>query len=389
MNRLKKIFLGIVLLLIMGTIILYATGNDYIFKAARLTYLHGEASANIDDYNYFDTRVIKSGAPRMWKYHKNFNKIPLTSTLRKKLKELQSAGFLVVKDGEIITEKYFGDYSDSSLTNSFSMSKTFVTMLLGKAIEEGYIESLKQPITDFLPEYLDDSLAKTCTVGDLSAMTSGLGWVEEYYLPFNETAKSYYGEHLENQLLETKFTTISSENFKYKSGNTGLLGLILSRATGKKLSEYLSEKFWIPLGMESSALWSLDDEGGLEKAFCCVSAHIRDFAKMGQLLLQHGRWDGEQLLDSALVDKMTHPNSLGGKIKNPVYGYGVWTDYNHHPPFYSMVGFLGQRVINIPSENIVIVRTGAKSEKNNVAGTLPGKETYIWVEEVLKMFKNI
>ena len=302
--------------------------------------------------------------------------------------DLKTTGFLVVMGGEIITEKYFDGYSDSSLTNSFSMAKTFVTMLLGKAIEEGYIDSLRQPITDFLPEYVDDSMAKTCTVGDLSAMTSGLEWEEEYYLPLNETAKSYYGEHLEKQLLETKFNTISSETFKYKSGNTGLLGLVVSRATGKSLSDYLSEKFWTPLGMESSALWSLDDEDGLEKAFCCVSAHLRDFAKMGQLLLQHGRWDGRQLLDSAFVDKMTHPNSLNGKIKNPVYGYGIWTDYNHNPPIYAMVGLLGQRVICIPSENIIIVRTGAKSEKNNNTNTIPGVETYVWVNETLKMADN-
>ncbi len=262
-------------------------------------------------------------------------------------------------------------------------------MLLGKAIEEGYIKNLKQPITVFLPEYKNDSLAKTCTIGDLSAMTSGLNWNESYYLPLNETAKSYYGENLEKQMFATNFNSVSGEKFEYKSANTILLGIIISRATKKTLSEYLSEKFWKPLGMETSAPWSLDNENGIEKASCCVAARLRDFAKMGQLLLQNGNWNGTQLLDSTFIDTMTHPNSLNGKIKNPIYGYGVWTDYNNNPPIYAMVGLLGQRVICVPSKKMIIVRTGNKSEKKNIANAIPGTETYIWVEEALKMTENL
>ena len=373
------------LVFLFASILLYTTGNGYIFKAAKLTYLKGEATANIDDYRDFHTRIIKTLSPQLWKYHNDFNTIPLSDILNDRLKELKTAGFLVIKDGKIITEKYFEPYSDNSLTNSFSVAKTFVTMLLGKAIEEGYIESLEQPITDFLPEYEHDSLAKTCTVGDLAAMTSGLKWKEEYYLPFNETTKSYYGENLEHLLLDSHFDTTSGEAFEYKSGNTGLLGIIISRATGKTLAEYLAEKFWIPLGMESDALWSLDKEKGIEKAFCCVAASLRDFAKMGQLLLQNGKWNGKQLLDSTFVQNMIQPNSLNGKIKNPIYGYGLWTDYKHSPPIFAMVGHLGQRIICIPSENIIIVRTGKKSNKIEIQDKIPGTETYTWVEEVLKM----
>ena len=388
-KKIKKLFVAIMSLFILGTIFLFSTGNEYVFRAAKLTYLQGNFTANIDDYKDFDTRIIKtSTTPQLWEYHENFNKKPLTNTLRNKLEELNSSGFLIVKDGKIITEKYFDNYSDTSLTNSFSVAKTFVTMLLGKAIEDGYIKNLEQPITDFLPEYNNDPLAKTCTIGDLSSMTAGYNWNENYYLPLNETTKSYYGRNLENQLLNINFNTISGEKFEYKSGDTGLLALIITRATQRTLSEYLSEKFWKPLGMEASALWSLDNENGLEKGFCCVSVRLRDFAKMGQLLLQNGKWKGKQLLDSAFVAKMTHPNTLNGKNKNPIYGYGIWTDYNFNPQIYSMVGHLGQRVICIPSEKIVIVRTGNKSDKRNQNRTIPGVETYIWVKESLKMTKN-
>ena len=389
MKKIKKLIIVFISFLVISSILLYATGNEYIFKAARLTYLQGNTTANIDDYKDFEARIIENGTPQLWKYHKDFNKKPLTNILRKKLEELNSAGFLIVKDGKIITEKYFGKYTDSSLTNSFSMAKTFVTMLLGKAIEEGYIKSLKQPITDFLPEYNNDSLAKTCTIGDLSAMTAGFNWDENYYLPLNETTKAYYGKNLKKQMFETNFNSESGEKFEYKSANTILLGIIISRATKKTLSEYLSEKFWKPLGMEVSAPWSLDNENGTEKTCCCVAARLRDFAKIGQLLLQNGNWNGTQLLDSTFIDTMTHPNSLNGKIKNPIYGYGVWTDYNNDPPIYSMVGHLGQRIICVPSEKMIIVRTGNKSEKKETDIKIPGTETYTWVEEALKMTKNL
>ncbi len=383
----KRLFLSIFVLILLLIIGLYITGNKYLLRAVKLTYLKGHITANIDDYKDFDTRIIETSTPQLWKYSKNFNKIPLTDVLEEELTELKTAGFLVVKDGEIVTEKYFGKYNENSLTNSFSVAKTFTTMLLGKAIEEGFIKNINQSIVDYLPEYKDDSLAQLCTIGDLSAMTAGYNWNENYYLPINVTTKAYYDNNLNQQILSYNFNTVSGKKYEYKSGSTQLLGIIISRATGKKLSEYLSEKFWKPLGMEVNTPWSLDQKDGMEKAYCCVSARLRDFAKMGQLLLQNGNWKGEQLLDSAFVHLMTTPNTINGTVSNPSYGYGLWTDYKHEPKLYSMVGHLGQKVICIPSKNIVIVRTGNLSHKEHAKGNIPGLETYIMVEEVLKMIE--
>ena len=385
---LKRFFQGLILLFASSVIVLYATGNQYIFRAIKFTYLQGKVTAHIDDYVNFETRLIKNSEPQLWEYHENYNKVPFTNTLLSKLEKLESAGFLIVKDGKILHEKYFNNYSDTSLTNSFSVSKTFVTMLLGKTIEEGYIKSMEQSIVDFLPEFKNDSLANLCTIGDLSAMTAGYDWKEKYYMPLNATTKAYFGRNINEQILGYKFTSISGEKFQYKSGSTQLLGIIISRATGKNLSEYLSEKFWKPMGMEKSAPWSLDNEDGMEKAYCCVSARLRDFAKFGQLLLQNGKWNGKQLLDSAFVYKMVHPNTINGKISNPIYGYGLWTDYNYSPKIYSLVGHLGQKVICIPSKNMVIVRTGNKKENKASKTTIPGSETDIWVDEALKMVKE-
>jgi len=384
-----KLFKRFILLFLVGIVFaimgLYITGNQYLLTAFKLTYLKGQFTANIDDHIDFDTRLIKAGEPQNWKYSKNFNKKPLTDILEKELKRLKSAGFLIVKDGEILTEKYFDNYNETSLTNSFSIAKTFTTMLLGKALEDGYIKSLDQSIVDFLPEFKDDSLAQLCTIGDLSAMTAGYDWNENYYLPINVTTKAYYGKNITEQIFSYGFNSVSSQKFEYKSGVTQLLGTIITRATNKNITDYFSENFWKPMGMEVSAPWTLDQKDGMEKVHCCVSARLRDFAKMGQLLLQNGKWNGIQLLDSSFVHLMKTPNTINGKETNPSYGYGLWVDYNHSPQVYSMVGHLGQRIICIPSKNIVIVRTGNKSEKVHDLGTIPGKETYVWIEETLKM----
>ena len=384
----KRLFIGILILLLIGVVLLFATDNQYVFRGVKLTYLKGEVTANIDDYVDFDLRRINNGTPQPWKLHKDYNKTPLTDTLLKELETLETAGFLIIKDGEIITEHYFNGYSDTSLTNSFSIAKTFTTMLLGKAIEDGYIKSLEQPITDFLPEYNNDSLAKMCTVGNLSSMTDGYDWDENYYFPINPTAKAYYGRDITNQMLSRSFVSKSGQGFDYKSGSTQLLGIIITRATGKKLSEYLSEKFWIPLGMKQNSFWSLDDENGMEKAYCCVHSNVRDYAKMGQLLLQNGNWNGKQLLDSTFVSKMITPNYKAFRSQ-PIYGYGLWMDYEHTPNFYAMVGHLGQKIICIPSENMVIVRMGKLMDRRNLRlGPIPGQETYYWVDEAMKMHKK-
>src|SRR5690606_30606350 len=129
-------------------------------------------------------------------------------------------------------EYYWDDYSATSNTNSFSMSKSVITMLLGKAIEQGYIKSLDQPITDFLPEFKDDEFGKKCTVGHLSAMRSGYDWSEDYYLPLNPTAKAYYGSNIEKQMLSRSFISEPGGDFNYLSGDTQLLAIILQRAVG-------------------------------------------------------------------------------------------------------------------------------------------------------------
>ena len=383
----KRLLIGLAILIGICIVLLYATDNQYIFRGVKLTYLKGHTTANIDDLVDFDSRKIANGEVQEWELSENYNKILLTDTLLKELEAYKSAGFLIIKDGKILNEQYFNGYSDTSLTNSFSVSKTMLTMLLGKAIEDGFIKSLDQSIIDFLPEFIDDSLAKSCTVGDLSSMTAGYDWSESYYLPLNPTAKAYYGRDITEQMLSRSFVKESGKEFEYLSGVTQLLGIVVRRAIDKPLSEYLSEKFWKPLGMRTPAYWALDNPDGMEKAYCCVYSNARDFAKFGQLILQDGKWNGKQLIDSSFVALMKSPN-YGAFLpkEQPIYGYSLWLDYDHEAPFYSLIGHLGQYIAVIPNHNMVIVRVGQTRDRRNTKnGVLPGNDLYYYVDEAVKM----
>jgi len=176
------------------------------------------------------------------------------------------------------------------------MAKTVTTLLIGIAIEEGYIRDLDQEIVDFLPEFKDDPIGKTATIRQLSLMNSGYEWDENYYTPFSPTVELYYGSDVENFVLNGSFSAEPGSFWEYSSASTQLLGIFLLRALQKPaaamtLSEYLSEKIWKPMGMNDDALWHTDNQG-MELTYCCLNTNARNYAKLGLLMLNKGRWNG-------------------------------------------------------------------------------------------------
>ncbi len=368
-------FVGIILFI---SLCLYALGYDYIFKAVRTTYFTGHKTAFIDDYPYFENHMIHKGdSIQEWPVSSEYNKTEATSKLDSLNAELSTAAFLIIKNDSIWFEKYYQDYDTLSKTNSFSMAKTIVTALMYKAIQDGYLENTRQPVADFFPKF-DSRL----TIGDLSSMSSGLDWNENYYNPFASTAKAYFDEDIRKQVLDLKVVEEPGQEFKYLSGNTELLGMVIAKATGKTLSQYLSESFWKPLGMNDDGLWQLDSKTrGMEKAYCCIASNARNFGKFGKLFEHYGEWKGRRLLDSSYIAQATHPRFE----KAPYYGYGFWlSNYKDRHIFY-MRGILGQYVIVIPEDNLVIVRLGEKvlPKKDNHY-----KDFYMYIDEVYKMLNN-
>ena len=391
MKILWKIIKWFIIIICVLILTLYATGNDYIFRGIKLTYLKGEKTANINDYKDFDNNVIMSAAPRVWQQHLDYNQFPLSTNFEKEMNNFGAAAFIIIKDNQILNENYFNGYAQNDITNSFSMAKTFTTMMLGKAIEQGYIKSLDQKITDFISEFKDDKFGAECTIGDLSAMTSGYDWDEDYYFPLNPTAKAYYGDDIVKQMVNRKFVSKPGGHFKYQSSDTQLLGIVIERALkNKSLSQYFQEEFWQPMGMELDAQWSKDNPKGMEKTYCCFNATARDFAKLGQLLLNNGKWYDKQVLDSTFVQKMVLPNNKAFNANEAkIYGYSVWMDYNYKTPFYAMLGHLGQRIIVIPSQKLVVVRTGKTHNDQPQNHPIGDGDVYRLVDEAMRINQKV
>ena len=378
----KKLFRAILIFigfLLFASLILYVAGYGYIFKGISTTYLTGHKTAFIDDHTYFENRVIKnSDSVQEWSLAEEYNEINATKTLDSLNQELETAAFLIIKNDSILFEKYYNGYNSNSRTNSFSMAKSIVTLLMFKAIQDGYLENINQPVSDFFPQF-DSRLS----IGDLSSMASGLNWNENYYNPFASTARAYFGEDIREQVLELEVIEKPGEEFIYLSGNTELLGMVIEKATGQNLSEYLSESFWKPLGMNDDALWQIDSrESGMEKAYCCISSNARNFGKFGKLLINNGKWNGEQLLDSAFIETASEPRFS----ETPYYGYGFWLSDYRDKDIYYMRGILGQYVIVIPEDDLVIVRLGRKLIRKK--DDKHYQDFYMYIDETYKMLDH-
>lgn len=375
----KKFFLAILVILALGIIGLIITGHGYILTAISRTYLVGNVTANINDHKQFDTRIIETSQTQVWRKAQNYP-VALPEKLEAYLANNHAAAFVVIHNGELVSENYFKDYTKDSKTNSFSMAKTVLTLMLGKAIEEGYIKSLSQPLVDFIPEFKSDAYGNSATIGSLSTMTSGYDWDEHYYSPFSPTVELLYGDDVEEFLLERKFSSKPEEVFYYSSASTQLLAIALDRALKAKnsdwtLSKYLSEKFWKPLGMNANGLWHLDGEG-MELAYCCINTNARNYAKLGQMMLQNGQWNGETLLDPSFIQLITEP------YKASNYGYSTWLNKSFEPNYYAFNGHLGQRIIVIPKYELVLVRLGEKTPPDSIET----EETF-YIQQVIEQLK--
>ena len=353
------------MLIVIGALVLliYIFNIDYIFKGVRTIYLTGNNTAFISDYEYFDNREIKSANPQPWALHKQYNTIDESDELEELNYERKTKSFLVIKNDSILFEKYYDGHKQTDISNSFSVAKSIVTSMMGKAIMEGKIKSLDQPVSDFFEEY-KNGLASELTVGDLASMSSGMKWNEKYYSVINITSESYFTDDLRSVILGQEIENKPGKGFRYSSGDTQLLAMIIEKATGTSLSNYLSQKFWDPMGAENLALWQIDsEESGMEKAYCCIAATARDFARFGKLYIDKGKWGDTEILDSSFVELSLNPVF----DDSPFYGYGWWLYEYEGKKVFTMNGHRGQFVISFPDENIIIVRQGDFNNKGRVS----------------------
>jgi CubicO group peptidase (beta-lactamase class C family) len=240
-------------------------------------------------------------------------------------------------------------------------------------------------VIDFIPE-LSGEFAPMLTVGDLASMASGQKWEEAYYSPFSVTTAAYFVEDLGKVILEQPINEIPGKNYEYKSGTTQLLGMVILKATGKSLTDYLYDSFWNPMGAEHESLWQLDsNEKGIEKAYCCIASNARDFARMAKLYKNHGKWNGKVLLDSIFIAKSLKPRFE----KSPEYGYSWWLKNYKGEEVFMNRGHLGQYVITFPKENLIFVRLGhSKGPKGNTRDPFT-PDIYRYMDLALELNSNL
>ena len=318
--------------------------------------------ANIDDYKIFSNRMVKAASPgQPWSMFSVQNPGPSAAT-QKQLDELKTTALLMLDHGAISYERYSNGGGADEISGSFSMAKSILGLLTGFAIQDHAIQSINDPISKYFPAWSEAPQGEV-TIKQLLQMTSGLNWNESYSNPFSVTTEAYYGEDLFITSLKQKLILDPGTYFQYQSGTAQLLGFIVSSTTNKTLSQYASEKLWIPLGAEKDALWSLDHDEGMEKAYCCFNARARDFARLGQFVLQGGQWNGKQLLDADFVRDMIKPHGVADETKLPTnyYGYQWWIYQSTQGPIPYARGILGQYIIVIPQKARVIVRLGEKA----------------------------
>jgi CubicO group peptidase (beta-lactamase class C family) len=355
----KKFFkrLGLTLLCLIAILValIFISGKGYLFKAAWYY------TADVDDYKIFDNNTVQSGNAQPWAKAADYQKIIYPDELNKNLDSFKTIAIAVIRSDSLLFEKYWPGYNDSSKTASFSVAKSITSLLVGAALKEGKIKSIEQPVSDFLPEFKEGMKAKL-KIKHLLTMSSGSNWDESYSNPLSVTTEAYYGKDLYKTATSVKIVKEPGTYHEYLSGNTQLLGLIVEKATGKSLSDYASEKIWKPVGAEHSVLWSTDKKDGHEKAFCCFNSNARDFARIGQLMLDSGKWKGTAIIDTGYWKASITPCMIKDEYGMPsnYYGYQWWILPEHQDIFYAW-GILGQYVVVIPSKKMVIVRLGEES----------------------------
>lgn len=347
-----------------------------LFLAGSMLLLGGCTVGRFFVYNFADTRDHQkfasrslAASPQPYQYAvASPERGPKTAAVGDKevdfdtfLEDHATVAFLIIHRDTIKYERYFKGYDASRIHTSFSMTKSVMSMLVGCAIKDGFIASVDQPVTDFIPELRANGFDQV-TLEHVLQMTSGLDFKESYADPFGTAARYYYGRRMYHYLERMKLKRAPGERFEYVSGNSQLLGFILERALRAKgdqrtITQYLQDRLWTPLGMEHPSSWSIDRKnGGIEKTFCCINAPARDFAKLGSLYLHKGAWRGQQLIPAEWVTKSTAVDTSNGSAAR--YQYQWWLPSQEGD--FMAQGILGQFIYVDPARELVIVRLGRK-----------------------------
>ena len=373
MSRLVRVLIGSSIVL--GALCLVVYLSDPLFWKRLLTF---PGSGSVTEVQWYQPSEVVAGPERedltsSDAEHRSISQQALDAAVEYGT-QTHSVALLVWHQGSLQLEHYWPGYDRHSRTDSGAMHATVLALLYGAALEEGVIRSLDEPAATYLPEWRNDAHARI-RIRDLLQMSSGLKHQAVSRNPWNQGLRLFLGSDITTRALRAPVSVEPGKRFEYNNVDAEILGIILQRASGKRYARYLSERMWNRLGVGEAAVW-LDREGGMAHTFCCLQTTARGWLAVGQSILDLGQVAGEQVVPAAWVLEM-----LKGSGTNPNFGLQIWLgnegagerrDNGAGPvrakqsePFVARdIAFLGgaggQRVYIIPSQQLIIVRTGAR-----------------------------
>ncbi len=343
----------------------------------------------LEDHEKFPVRLLESDPARVFNFYESprtLTAVDLEEVLRAYnshpdvrrtlsaggesfdsfVEERNTIAFIIIQNDSIIYERYFGGYSRNSEVSSFSLTKSVLSMLVGCALADGYIGSVHDTVCQYVPELKPNGFDRV-TIRHLLQMTSGININEVFHNPFRGPLDLYYGDDLYASLLRAEVVDEPGTSHDYRSGDSQLLGLVLDRALGEQtITGYMQEKLWGPLGMEHGGSWMVDnEENGLERTFCCLSATPLDFARLGRLYLHGGNWNGQQLVPEWWVEESLKTDTLEGSDPHFQYHWRVYDNY------FFAYGYGGQMLYVEPEQNLIMVRMGTPRRRLNWKAFMP------------------
>lgn len=378
----RRIVVGLV-----AIVVAWLIGASIVHSPLYVWRVLSHGTSEVSDYlDYFPlSRLTASAAPFTFlpapddeRVRAVFGSAFGTDDLDALLSDAGTQAFLVIQGDRIIYERYFNGAQRDTMLTSFSVAKSFDSALVGIAIDEGFIGSIDDPITDYLPELSDrDERFDDITIRHVLAMASGLEYRELRWAVFNgdDPITTYYPDQREAALEFTHILEPPGRHFSYNKYHPQLLGMILERATGMSVTEFTQTRLWDAVGMEFGGAWALDSDGGFEKMEAGLNARAVDFAKLGRLYLHRGSWNGTQVVssewveDSIAFDPATHTAeyyrlSFGPAVYADGNGYYRYMWYGFlrdgEEPDFAAEGDHGQFIYVSPSRDLIVVRNGTE-----------------------------
>ena len=381
MRKLAKIGIGVLIFILAAIVLILLWAfvsypSEYVLRGLRW------GDVDVYDYQKFPARHMAASAnpfrfvsePAEIRVQELFERDPTLDDLDAFLEGTGTQAFIVIQDDVILYEKYFNEAAHDSIVTSFSIAKSFTSALIGIAIAEGHIQSVDDPITDYLPELAQrDPAFAEITIRDLLMMSSGIKYTETSFFNGDDTKTYYYPNLRRLALEETRIIDPPGAYFLYNNFHPLLLGMILERATGMPVADYLEAKIWQPVGMEFDGSWSLDSEATqFEKMESGINGRAIDFAKFGRLYLNEGQWEGQQVVPADWVAESTHPDPSVAGITyygdlfshlsaEGFYKYMWWGIQREDGQVdFSALGNKGQFIYVSPDKELIIVRHGQR-----------------------------